>query len=261
MKQYIVDAFSKQIFHGNPAAVCVMDQWPDEKLMKDIAKENNLSETAFVVKEATGYRLRWFTPTCEVGLCGHATLATGFVLLNYNEKGAQAVSFHTNGGDLEVRRKEDLYEMQFPNIPLKKEKVTEDIMEAIGSIPLDVRMGKDLDLICVLQSAEQVKSFAPYAEALKKLPGRMVHITAPGTDGYDCISRSFGPKIGILEDPVCGSAHCQIIPYWAKRLNKKVINAYQASDRGGALQGEIIDEERLLIRGKATLFAESKINI
>lgn len=261
MNQYIVDAFTDKPFHGNPAAVCVMDQWPDEQLMMSIAKENNLSETAFVVKEATDYRLRWFTPTCEVGLCGHATLASGFVLLNYYEKEAESVTFHTLGGALEVKRTGDLFEMQFPIIPLEKAKVTEDIMEAIGSIPLDVRMGKGLDLICVLQNAEQVKSFVPYADALKKLPGRMVHITAPGTDGYDCCSRCFGPKIGILEDPVCGSAHCQIIPYWAKRLNKKVINAWEASARGGALQGEIIDEERLLIRGKATLFAESKIYI
>lgn len=261
MKQYIVDAFTDKPFHGNPAAVCVIDQWPEERLMMNIAMENNLSETAFIVKEETGYRLRWFTPTCEVGLCGHATLASGFVLLNYYEKEAESVIFHTLGGDLTVRRKDDMFEMQFPNIPLEKVRVTEDIMEAIGCIPLDMRMGKDLDLICVLQSAEQVKQFVPYADTLKKLPGRMVHITAPGTDGYDCCSRCFGPKIGILEDPVCGSAHCQIIPYWAKRLNKKVINAWEASARGGALQGEIIDDNTLQIRGKATLFAETQIRL
>lgn len=261
MKQYIVDAFTDKVFHGNPAAVCVMSQWPEEALMMSIAMENNLSETAFIVKEEGGYHLRWFTPTCEVGLCGHATLASGFVLLNYIEKGAGKVEFNTLGGKLTVSRKDDLYEMQFPNIPLEKVNISEDIIEALGTIPLDVQMGKDLDLICVLQNAQQVKDFVPYADTLKKLPGRMVHITALATDGYDCISRCFGPKLGILEDPVCGSAHCQIIPYWSKRLRKDVINAWDASARGGAIQGEIIDEKNLVLRGKATLFAEAEIQL
>lgn len=175
MKQYIVDAFTDRAFHGNPAAICVMDQWPDEQLMMDIAMENNLSETAFIVKE-------------EV-------------------------------------------------------------------------MGKELDLICVLQDTNQVKDFVPNAELIKKLPGRMLHITAPGIGQYDCCSRCFGPKIGILEDPVCGSAHCQIIPYWAKRLGKSTIDAWEASLRGGALQGEILNNEQLIIRGNATLFAESDLRI
>ena len=261
MKQYIVDAFTDEVFHGNPAAICVMDEWPEESLMMSIAMENNLSETAFIVKETAGYHLRWFTPTCEVGLCGHATLASGFVLLNYYEPMAESVTFNTLGGQLTVCRKDGMYEMIFPNIPLERTKVTEEMIEALGTIPLDAWMGKDLDLICVLPEAEMVKSYRPDAEALKKLPGRMVHITAPGTEGYDCCSRCFGPKIGILEDPVCGSAHCQIVPYWAKRLGKRVINAREASARGGALQGEVVDDQTLLLRGKAVLFAESQISI
>lgn len=261
MRQYIVDAFTDRVFHGNPAAICVLDEWPDEGLMMNIASENNLSETAFVVKEGDGYHLRWFTPTCEVGLCGHATLASGFVILNYYDKEDERVTFCTIAGELVVSRKEDMYEMLFPNIPLEKVKVTEDILEALGTIPIDAWMGKDLDLICVLQDAEQVKGFIPYAETLKKLPGRMVQITAQGTDGYDCVSRCFGPKIGILEDPVCGSAHCQIVPYWSKRLGKTIINAWEASPRGGFLQGEIIDEQHLILRGKAVLFSESNIHL
>lgn len=261
MTQYIVDAFTDKIFRGNPAAVCVLDKWPKEDLMKSIVAENNLSETAFVVREEDGYHLRWFTPACEVGLCGHATLASGFVVLNFIEKTAESVTFTTSAGLLTVSRKEDMYEMLFPNIPLERTRVTEDMLEALGTIPVDVLMGKDLDLICVLQDADQVKEFIPYADTLKKLPGRMVHITAPGTDGFDCCSRCFGPKLGILEDPVCGSAHCQIIPYWAKRLGKNVIHAYEASKRGGELLGEVIDEKNILLRGKATLFAESKLHI
>lgn len=260
--QYIIDAFTDKVFQGNPAAVCVLEKWLEEKIMMQIASENNLSETAFIVKEETGYRLRWFTPTCEVGLCGHATLASGFAVLNFVEPhGADSVTFHTQAGQLTVSRKNGMYELLFPNIPLKRMRVSEDMLEALGTIPIDVVMGQELDLICVLQDAEQVKEFVPNPDSLKRLPGRMVHITAPGTDGYDCCSRCFGPKIGILEDPVCGSAHCQIIPYWAKRLGKKVIQAWEASARGGALQGEILDDKTLVIRGKAVLFAKSELNI
>lgn len=260
MKQYIIDAFTNQVFHGNPAAICVMEKWPDEKFMMNLAMENNLSETAFIVKEEIGYHLRWFTPTCEVGLCGHATLASGFTLLNFYEQSKDSVTFHTLAGQLTVSRKNNKYEMQFPNIPLERVKVTTEMIEALGTIPLDAWMGKDLDLICILQDADQVKNYLPDAELLKKLPGRMVHITAPGFDGYDCCSRCFGPKIGILEDPVCGSAHCQIIPYWAKRLGKDIINAWEASARGGYLQGEIVNENTIIIRGEAVLFAQSDIN-
>lgn len=261
MKQYIVDAFTDKPFHGNPAAVCVMDEWPSGRIMMGIAMENNLSETAFIVKEAEGYRLRWFTPSCEVGLCGHATLASGFTVLNFYEKDADSVTFNTLGGKLTVCIKGGMYEMLFPNVPLQRVKVTEEMMEVLGCIPVDAVMGKDLDLVCVLQDAEQIINFEPNAEAIKKLPGRMLHITAPGKDGHDCYSRCFGPKIGILEDPVCGSAHCQIVPYWAKRLGKKVINAWEASERTGALQGEIVSEEQIIIRGKAILFAETDIKL
>ena len=261
MKQYIVDAFTNKVFQGNPAAVCVLDYWPDEQLMMNIAAENNLSETAFLVKEGENYHLRWFTPTCEVGLCGHATLASGFIVLNYYEEGTTSVTFNTKGGMLTVNKKNGMYEMLFPNVHLERIKVTEDMIEALGTIPVDVLMGKDLDLICVLQNEEQIKDFEPHAESLKKLPGRMVHITAQGTDRYDCVSRCFGPKIGILEDPVCGSAHCQIIPYWAKRLDKKIINALEVSSRGGELQGEVIDDKSLYLRGEAVLFSLSDINV
>lgn len=261
MKQYIIDAFTDKPFCGNPAAVCVMDEWPEESLMMKIAMENNLSETAFIVKEENGYRLRWFTPTCEVGLCGHATLASGYTLLNYYEPEAGSITFNTLGGRLTVSRKDEGYEMLFPNIPIERVKVTSEMIECLGTIPLDAWMGKDFDLICVLQDEMQVRDFTPDAESLKKLPGRMVHITAPGSNGYDCCSRCFGPKIGILEDPVCGSAHCQIIPYWAKRLDKDVIHAWEASSRGGELFGHIISDSCIKIIGKACTFAISELSI
>ena len=261
MKQYIIDAFTDKPFSGNPAAVCVMEEWPEESLMMKIAMENNLSETAFIVKEGKEYRLRWFTPTCEVGLCGHATLASGYTLLNYYETEAESVIFNTLGGKLTVVRKDNGYEMIFPNIPIERVAVTNEMIEYLGVTPTDAWMGKDLDLICVLQEETQVMEFTPDAESLKKLPGRMVHITAPGSNGYDCCSRCFRPKIGILEDPVCGSAHCQIIPYWAKRLGKNTIRAWEASSRGGDLTGEIIDNNIIKIIGKACTFSVSELSL
>lgn len=263
MKQYIVDAFTPRVFQGNPAAVCVLEngQWLEEELMKHIALENNLSETAFLLKENDGYRLRWFTPACEVGLCGHATLASGFIILNYFEPKAEKVNFYTLAGMLTVSRKGEMFEMQFPNIPLERVKVTQEMIENLGTIPLDAWMGNGLDLICVLADDDQVKSFTPDFQAINKMPGRMVHITAPGSDGFDCCSRCFGPKVGVNEDPVCGSAHCQIGPYWAKRLGKKVIRAWEASPRGGEVEIEILNDEYLLLRGHAALFAETILHI
>lgn len=261
MKQFIVDAFTEKVFHGNPAAICILDKWVDEKLMMNIAAENNLSETAFIVKEEDHYHLRWFTPTCEVGLCGHATLASAFVILNNIDTASHSVYFNTSAGILTVNRKDSFLEMLFPNIPLERVKVSDKIVEALGCVPIDILMGKDLDLICVLDDTEQVKNFVPNADLLKKLPGRMIHITAKATDEYDCHSRCFGPKIGILEDPVCGSAHCQLIPYWSKRLGKKIINAWDASPRGGYLQGEIVNNEQMIIRGKAVLFSTTNIQL
>lgn len=258
MKQYIVDAFTDTPFSGNPAAVCVADYMPTESAMKKLASENNLSETAFVVKEESGFRLRWFTPTTEVELCGHATLASAFVVLNFYEKGSDEVRFNTLSGELTVRRKGNLYEMNFPTCELKEIAVTDDMERAFGVRPIKSVLG--LDLVCVFEDEKQIRQMAPDGNLLRLLPGRIQNATARGHE-YDCVSRSFCPKIGIAEDPVCGSAHCQIADYWSGVLNKRVIDAYQASARGGFLQCELLGNGRIALSGEAALISVAEIAV
>ena len=256
MRQYIVDAFTDKAFSGNPAAVCVMDSWPTEEYMMKLAMENNLSETAFIVKEAEGYHLRWFTPATEVELCGHATLASSFVILNYYDTGADSVVFNTLSGPLTVARRGDLYEMDFPTYDLKEIPVTDDMEKAFGVRPVKAVLG--LDLICVFDDEEQVRGMAPDQAALMKVEGRLQNATARGSEA-DCVSRSFAPKLAVAEDPVCGSAHCQIADYWSKVLGKNEIHAYQASKRGGHLYCRLLGSGRISISGKAALVAVSEI--
>ena len=256
MKQYIVDAFTNQPFAGNPAAVCVMDEWPSETFMKNLAMENNLSETAFIVKEAQKYHLRWFTPGAEVELCGHATLASSFVILNYVEPESEIVEFDTLSGKLTVKRKGDLYEMDFPTYEQKEIPVTDEMEEAFGVRPVKALLGPDL--LCIFDSEEQIRSMNPDQSKLAGLPGRGVDVTSEGKD-TDCVSRSFFPKLLVAEDPVCGSAHCQIADYWSRELGKTKIHAYQASKRGGHLYCEMLENGRIAISGEAALVAVSEI--
>ena len=216
MKQYIVDAFTNKVFAGNQAAVCILDEWPDDKLMQSIAKENNFSETAFVVKEGNTYHLRWFTPGGEIDFCGHATLGTAYVILNYYEKDQQEVSFNTQVGKVIVKRKDDLYEMNFPAYTLNKVEVTDQMEEALGIRPIEAYI--DRDLMLVLPDAASVRNLKPNLNKIKNLEGLLVAVTAPADqEGFDCISRIFAPKLGIPEDPVTGSTHCMITPYWCHR--------------------------------------------
>ena len=256
MKQFIVDAFTDKPFSGNPAAVCVMETWPSEESMMKLAMENNLSETAFVVKEDTGYRLRWFTPGTEVELCGHATLAASFVIFNFTEPESDTVTFNTVSGALTVKRKNERYEMSFPTYELREIPVTDEMEKAFGVRPVKAILG--LDLICVFENEEQVRTMDPDQSLLIKLDGRLQNATARGTE-TDCVSRSFCPKVSVPEDPVCGSAHCQIADYWAGTLGKKKIHAYQASKRGGYLDCELTGGGRIAISGNAVLVAVSDI--
>lgn len=250
MKQYIVDAFTAVPGAGNPAAVCVMAAWPDDASMQALAKKNGLSETAFLVKEGEGYRLRWFTPENEEVLCGHATLASSFVILNYAEPETDAVLFYSRSGELRVIRKSTRYEMDFPTFNLTEIPVTEEMTRAFGARPVKALLG--LDLTCVFETEEEVRTMVPDQALLEALPGRGQNVTAPGKDA-DCVSRSFFPKDGIPEDPVCGSAHCQIAAYWAGVLGRRKIEAVQASARGGILHCRLTDNGRILISGEAVL--------
>ena len=256
MKQYIVDAFTNKPFAGNPAAVCVMDSWPSEEAMMKLAMENNLSETAFIVKEEKGYHLRWFTPGTEVELCGHATLASSYVILNYYEPNSNEVKFNTLSGELTIRRNGNLYEMNFPTYELHEIPVTDAMEKAFGVRPIKAVLG--LDLVCVFESEEVVRTMNPNQELLLGSEGRIQNVTASGIE-TDCVSRSFCPKLSIAEDPVCGSAHCQIAAYWSQKLNKKEIYAYQASKRGGYLHCILQGNDRITISGEAALVAISEI--
>ncbi len=256
MKQYIVDAFTSKPFAGNPAAVCVMENWISEESMIKLAIENNLSETAFIVKENSGYHLRWFTPSTEVELCGHATLASSYVILNFYEPQNNEVKFDTLSGQLTVHRNGNLYEMDLPTYDLREIPVTDAMERAFGFRPVRAVLG--LDLICVFESEETVRNMKPDQKLLLDIEGRIQNATALGKE-TDCVSRSFCPKLGIAEDPVCGSAHCQIADYWSKELNKKEIFAYQASKRGGYLHCRKEDENRVNISGEVALVSVSEI--
>ena len=277
MKQYIVDAFTDKVFSGNPAAICILDEWLSDEIMLSIAKENNLSETAFAIKQVTKdsvnaihYKLRWFTPGGEIDLCGHATLACAFVIMNYYEKNLKTVIFDTLSGKLTVNRKNgDLYELDFPAYDLKKVEITDEMIELIGKKPTEAYLGRDL--MCVFDDEEFILSANLDSEKIKKLDGLLLHITAQHsnyslnskikntTDKIDCISRSFAPKLNVYEDPVCGSGHCHIAPYWIKKLQKENLTAYQASKRSGTLYCSLANNGRMKMSGKAALFAISEI--
>ena len=224
--------------------------------MMKLAMENNLSETAFIVKEDQGYHLRWFTPGTEVELCGHATLASAFVILNFYEPSSDMVRFRTLSGILTIRRKGELFEMDFPTYELKEIPVTDAMERAFGVRPVKAVLG--LDLVCVFENEEQVRNMAPDQGLLTAIEGRIQNATARGKE-TDCVSRSFCPKLAIAEDPVCGSAHCQIADYWSRVLRKNEIAAYQASKRGGYLHCEMRGNGRIAISGNAALVAISEI--
>ena len=257
MKQYIVDAFTDQVFHGNQAAICIMEQWVTEDLMMNITRENNFSETAFAVKEGEKYHLRWFTPGGEIDLCGHATLACAYVLFRFYIPNAEKVVFSTLSGDLIVKRNDDLLEMEFPAYKLEKIPVTQAMIDAIGATPSEAYMGRDL--LCVFDDEKTVRNLQPDMNKLLNLDGLLLQVTAPGKN-TDSVSRSFAPKLNVIEDPVCGSGHCHIVPYWAKRLNKSSIVAYQASKRGGTLYCKMAGD-KVFLAGKAALFSECEIYI
>ena len=255
MKQYIVDAFTDEVFSGNPAAVCITKEWLSDDLMMNITRENNLSETAFAVKERDRDKLRWFTPGGEIDLCGHATLATAFVIMNYYDTHLEEVAFDTLSGVLTVKKKQDLYEMDFPAYELKPKEVTSTMEDAIGARPVEAYMGRDL--LCIFESEDVVRGLSPDMEKLKALDGLLLQVTAKGRE-YDCVSRSFAPKLNVPEDPVCGSGHCHIVPYWAKKEGKDDIIACQASRRGGILYCGI-EADRVKLAGKAALYSEAEL--
>ncbi len=257
MKQYVVDAFTDHVFAGNQAAICVLEDWLTDELMMQITKENNFSETAFLVKGEDAYHLRWFTPGGEIDLCGHATLAASYVLFHFYETEKNTLSFDTRSGRLTVEKKGELLEMDFPAYQLTPTAVTKEMEEAVGAKILEAYMGRDL--LAVLENEETVRRLAPDMAKVKKLPGELLQVTAAGKE-TDSVSRSFAPKLSVDEDPVCGSGHCHIVPYWAKKLGKQEILAYQASPRGGTLYCRM-EGDRVKLAGRAALYSVAELYV
>lgn len=259
MKQkiYQIDAFTDKVFSGNPAAVCPLNEWLSDALLQKIALENNLAETAFYVKQGHEYQIRWFTPTVEVDLCGHATLAAAFVLFHFENYLADEIHFYSSrSGQLKVRKKGDYLTLNFPTDIVKQVDLSEALTNCFDLPPIEAFKGKT-DYMLVYETENQIKKMVPNFEKISKLDGRGVIITAKGND-VDFVSRFFAPQSGINEDPVTGSAHTTLTPYWAKKLNKNELTAIQLSERQGFLKCTY-STERVEISGQGKLYLIGEI--
>jgi PhzF family phenazine biosynthesis protein len=254
---YQIDAFASKLFEGNPAAVCPLGAWLSDEIMQSIAAENNLSETAFLVSKGNGYHIRWFTPTSEVDLCGHATLASAYVLFNILGYKKDKIEFDSKSGILAVTKANEWLVMDFPSQPPVSCDIPKEIIKAFDRAPIECL--KSEDFVVVFEREIDIESANPDFEQLKKLDLRGVIITAKSTR-YDFVARFFAPKYGIPEDPVTGSAYTQLAPYWASRMGSKRFSVKQVSSRGGELTCEVVDD-RVLISGKAIKYLEGKIKI
>ena len=257
---YQVDAFATDVFTGNPAAVCLLEAWPDERLLQAIAAENNLSETAFLVRTSEAFEIRWFTPVTEVALCGHATLASAFVLFACRQWPGLSVRFETRkSGALAVTRKGDLLEMDFPARPPHRRSAPVGVAEALGGVTPREVLGSAEDLLVLLENEAAVRAVRPDFSALERVECRGIIVTAPG-EGCDFVSRFFAPRVGVAEDPVTGSAHCVLVPYWAAVLGRDTLHARQVSARGGELFCRN-EGPRVVISGRAALYLAGTITV
>lgn len=254
---YQVDAFASKVFAGNPAAVVPLEAWLDDATMQAIATENNLSETAFTVRKSGGFDLRWFTPAAEVDLCGHATLGAAFVLFRTGLATGETIAFNTRSGRLGVRREQGLLIMDFPVVEQRPIDVPPALVQGLGARPLEVHAGTDL--MAVYGSEAEVRALEPDMGVLATLKTRGVIVTSAGATADFC-SRFFAPRVGVPEDPVTGSAHCQLTPYWAKRLGKTALTAHQVSARGGELRCTL-KGARIEIAGTAVPYLEATVTI
>lgn len=250
MKIYQVDAFTESLFGGNPAAVCPLTTWISDAKMQQIAAENNLSETAFIVKEGEDYIIRWFTPKAEIDLCGHATLGAAHVIFEHLGHATDEITFHYKGGDLRVARAGDLLRMDFPSVGADIIALDDNLKKAFSATPREVYQSRDLML--VFDNEEEILAIKPDLDLLAKLDCLGVIVTSKGNE-VDFVSRFFAPKVGIAEDPVTGSAHCMLIPFWSKRLGKINMDAIQLSERRGHLTCAFLGN-RVEIGGKAVTY-------
>jgi PhzF family phenazine biosynthesis protein len=259
IKLYQVDAFVEGPFSGNPAAVCPLDEWLPDVTLQNIAMENNLSETAFYLKKADHYELRWFTPTVEVDLCGHATLATAHVL--YEKEGHQEAEIHfhsSRSGDLFVKKAGDMLTLNFPADDIQEVTLSDNVLYGLNIDPIQAFRGL-ADVVLVFKSEDEILALDPDFALLGKIQARGVICTARGKN-VDFVSRFFGPNAGVNEDPVTGSAHTSLTPLWAKKLNKLSMTARQLSARGGYLECQLLDD-RVEISGKTRLYLEGRVEL
>lgn len=254
---YQIDAFTNDVFGGNPAAVCPLEYWLEDNVLQKIAKENNLSETAFFVDRGGFYQIRWFTPQIEVDLCGHATLASAYVIMRHLKPSSNNVVFGSPSGELKVSKNDDIYSLDFPAHIPEPCNAPDDLLRSMDIIPEKV-LASD-NYLLIYKSEADIRQLNPYMKLLKELDRMGIIVTAPG-ENSDFVSRFFAPAVGIPEDPVTGSAHCTLIPYWAKVLNKKKLHAYQVSDRGGEIFG-VDNGNRVAIAGRAVQYMEGTIII
>ncbi|MEM8523016.1 MAG: PhzF family phenazine biosynthesis protein [Bacteroidota bacterium] len=255
---YQVDAFTNQLFKGNPAAVVPLESWLPDETMQAIAAENNLAETAFIIPKGADFELRWFTPAIEVRLCGHATLATAFVLFEHLNYQGEQIRFHTESGILTVEKEDDFLVMNFPADELEEVEVLKVAQDGLGAKIEAFYKGKD-DYLAVLESQKTLEQLSPDFRRLAQLKSRGIIVTARGNE-FDFVSRGFFPQAGIDEDPVTGSAHTTLTPYWAKTLGKQTLTARQLSERTGDLICTL-QEDRVLLKGQAVLYLIGKVRI
>jgi predicted PhzF superfamily epimerase YddE/YHI9 len=254
---YQVDAFASRVFAGNPAAVCPLEDWLPDAVLQAIALENNLSETAFFVKRGEAFDLRWFTPAHEVDLCGHATLGSAYVIATYLENGRAQVRFNSRSGFFNDTATTEIYTLDFPALPPRRLEDAAGVAEALGAAPAE--LWEEMDLMAVFPNEAEVAALAPDMGKLARLETRGVIATAPGAT-CDFVSRFFAPRAGVPEDPVTGSAHCILTPYWARRLGKTRMNARQISARGGEL-GVEARGARVRISGRVAPYMEGRIRV
>lgn len=255
-----IDAFAEGPFRGNPAAVVLVEDWLPDTLMQAIAAENNQTTTAFLRRRGDDFALRWFTPTIEEPICGHATLATAALVLGEILPGADSIGFTTPAGTLTVTRdQDDLYELDFPTRPPGPVEVDPGLLPALGLPPREVLAGRDYLVIC--ESAAEVESLSPDIAALTRTDRHAIIVTGPGVDGYDCVSRFFAPGHGIAEDHATGAAHATVAPYWSRRLGKTVLHARQASPRGGVFRCTMREDARVALAGRCAFYMRGEITV
>jgi len=259
VKLYQIDAFTDKVFSGNPAAVCILDKWIDDKTMQNISAENNLAETAFVVKKNNDFEIRWFTPSVEVDLCGHATLSAAYVLYKYYDYKSDKINFYSKAsGILSVIKNKNSLTLNFPTDTYEEVKIPQSLIDAFGIKPIEAYKGKT-DYLVIFDNQNQIENLNPDFSLIATVGGRGVIVSAKGTE-TDFVSRFFAPQSGINEDPVTGSAHTTLTPFWAKKLNKNVLSAKQLSKRQGYLKCKHLGN-RVEITGKAVTYLIGEIQI